>query len=956
MSAAGRVLRVQPGEGRTVLLMVAVMFAATAGFTIGESGVSALFLERVGTDALPTIFLAQGAIGLVAMLVLTGSLGRVDRRRAYIVLPVGSAVVVLVERVILAADPGWIYPVLWLMTAVAMLVQAIFLWGTAGLVTDTRRAKRLFPLFAAGGILGAVAGGLVTGPLALWIGAENLLLVWAAALGCSAILCASVLGVRRRPRLRPRRRRPSALRELGHGLSFVRRSPLLVWMTAAAILFSVLFFSLYLPFARAATARYPDPDELAGFLGIYWAGVMGAALVVSVIFANRMLGWFGAGAVILVLPVLYAGSFGILLATTTFTTVVATRFAVGVWLQGVASPAWETLVNVVPESRRDQTRAFLNGGPAQVGTAIAGVLQLVGQQALSARQLSLIGLVAAAITVLVTRRIRRSYAGALVDALRLGRPSVFEEGGLVGVPVVVDRDAQALDMALVASRDPDFRVRRLAVEMLAGGAEARARDALIVASDDDDALVRARAVTGLGRDPTADDLPLLERALADPDPVVRLASVEALREAPSPSMSLRPLLSDPDSSVAAAAAVRLLGMDPRPEAAEALRRTLADEDPEVRAAALHHLRSAAAKDVLAFASPLSDDPSPAVRAAVLETLTVAGPRAVILPALERLGEDDPSVRSAAFHTLSGLDLPGYEKQMRSLAEERASLAAHDGALAASIPSSGDVSELLRDALLDRARRHAVVALSALALLSEERDAMHAALDNLYAPNPGQLPNALETLEVAAHTPLARSLLALWETAGSSTTAGREDWLERATEDEDPFIRSCAELVQTIREQGDDMGRSRTSMSPMDRVLALRRIPLFAELSPLDLQRVAGIAEERTYADGDVIASEGELGEELHIVLAGSVGVLRDGGGAAIARRGPGDVVGEMSIITREPRVASLVAEGDVRTLRIGHREFESMIRERPDVALAVMRVLAERLGAETAGRHALEGV
>jgi CRP-like cAMP-binding protein len=64
----------------------------------------------------------------------------------------------------------------------------------------------------------------------------------------------------------------------------------------------------------------------------------------------------------------------------------------------------------------------------------------------------------------------------------------------------------------------------------------------------------------------------------------------------------------------------------------------------------------------------------------------------------------------------------------------------------------------------------------------------------------------------------------------------------------------------------------------------------------------------------------------------------------------------MSIITRPPRVASLVAEGDVRTLRIGHREFESMIRERPDVALAVMRVLAERLGAETAGRHALEGV
>lgn len=87
------------------------------------------------------------------------------------------------------------------------------------------------------------------------------------------------------------------------------------------------------------------------------------------------------------------------------------------------------------------------------------------------------------------------------------------------------------------------------------------------------------------------------------------------------------------------------------------------------------------------------------------------------------------------------------------------------------------------------------------------------------------------------------------------------------------------------------------------------------------------------------------------MISGAVAVVRRRETAtAVARRGPGDVVGEMSIITRRPRIASLVAQGDVRTLRIGHREFESMIRERPDVSLAVMRVLAERLGAETTER------
>src|SRR5205085_7549510 len=183
--------------------------------------------------------------------------------------------------------------------------------------------------------------------------------VWAACLVGAGVLGAAVLGIRRRERIfRTRaRRRNSTLRDLGEALSFVRRSPLLVWMTVAGVLFSCLFYSLFLPFAQAATARYPDPEALAGFLGVFSAAVTIVAFAISIVFANRLLAWLGAAAVILVLPALYGGSFGILLASSAFTTLVVTRAAVMVWLQGVASPAWETLVNVVPEVRRDQVRA-----------------------------------------------------------------------------------------------------------------------------------------------------------------------------------------------------------------------------------------------------------------------------------------------------------------------------------------------------------------------------------------------------------------------------------------------------------------------------------------------------------------------------------------------------------------------------------------------------------------------
>jgi CRP-like cAMP-binding protein len=85
------------------------------------------------------------------------------------------------------------------------------------------------------------------------------------------------------------------------------------------------------------------------------------------------------------------------------------------------------------------------------------------------------------------------------------------------------------------------------------------------------------------------------------------------------------------------------------------------------------------------------------------------------------------------------------------------------------------------------------------------------------------------------------------------------------------------------------------------------------------------------------------------VTEGTIRVLqdRDGSEHELARRGEGEVVGEMSLLTRMPRVASLVADGGVRTIRIGGREFESMLRERPEVALGVLRVLAHRLAEST---------
>jgi CRP-like cAMP-binding protein len=133
---------------------------------------------------------------------------------------------------------------------------------------------------------------------------------------------------------------------------------------------------------------------------------------------------------------------------------------------------------------------------------------------------------------------------------------------------------------------------------------------------------------------------------------------------------------------------------------------------------------------------------------------------------------------------------------------------------------------------------------------------------------------------------------------------------------------------------------------MERVILLRRVPLLADLTPADLQRVAAIATEHDFVDGEFICEQGEAGNEMFVIISGEARVVvhRDGQSEKeIARRAAGDAVGEMSLISGETRIASVISVGDVRALCLDRLNFESLLRERPEVSLAVMRVLCNRL-------------
>ncbi len=136
-----------------------------------------------------------------------------------------------------------------------------------------------------------------------------------------------------------------------------------------------------------------------------------------------------------------------------------------------------------------------------------------------------------------------------------------------------------------------------------------------------------------------------------------------------------------------------------------------------------------------------------------------------------------------------------------------------------------------------------------------------------------------------------------------------------------------------------------TISTLERVLLLREVPIFSELSPEDLERIAEIAREEWYPADTAICREGDEGSSMYIIVDGNLRVVRDLDGEArvLATRSRGDFVGEMAIIDSAPRSATLRTDGEVRVLAIDGETFKGILRERPEVAVSMLRSFSRRL-------------
>ena len=122
---------------------------------------------------------------------------------------------------------------------------------------------------------------------------------------------------------------------------------------------------------------------------------------------------------------------------------------------------------------------------------------------------------------------------------------------------------------------------------------------------------------------------------------------------------------------------------------------------------------------------------------------------------------------------------------------------------------------------------------------------------------------------------------------------------------------------------------------------LSSIGLFGALSRKELQRIAKASDEVQVKAGHELVRQGDVGREMFVVVAGEATVRRNG--RKVATMGPGGTIGELSLLDKGPRTASVTCDTDCTVLVLGAREFIGVLDDVPGLAHKVLASLAGRI-------------
>lgn len=623
MNLLARLLNIQSADWNKILPLWSLYFVLLFGNIMGVNATNSLFISLYKVDALPFMYLVTS---LVVIFISLGYGRFADRHpRSMVVsgiLGTFAAVILVMYWAILGpgkTSPRWFYPAIYVITQTIWLLGNTLFWTVANDICHTREAKRLFPIFAAGGLLGCIASGFFVSLAVKFIGTANLYLVWAVSQGFAIFL---FLKISRRfaGELKVRfestteQTDPTGSTGWTELIDYIRRTrfmkafalaTVLLWITVTATDFA--YFKITAAWARQLRGT-ADPDLLTALYG--WVrGVSSLiALVMQLFLTNRIFSTMGVGPSLLIFPILTMAAFGVMAFSFSFLPGIIARGARIIVLTSIQDPLANLLFSPVPQHLRGRAKAFMDGVLLPAGTALAGILIIfsgsVGDSLSGNKMLCGSILAISFAWFLLSRFLKGEYLNLLISNLK----------------------------------DTNYNTRLMALEALGKSRERLALEPLVEALRDESPQIRISACAALGRTRDPGAIEPLIGALSDPDVFVRSAGAAALGEIGDmrATMPLLEVFQREDHNRVKATIISVLGVLGGNNITETLKENLESDDPRIRANSIEAIGAIGGEEVLRILTPCMRDSNNRARANAAVAVFRTGDPSAVYQAVDTL--------------------------------------------------------------------------------------------------------------------------------------------------------------------------------------------------------------------------------------------------------------------------------------------------------------------------------
>jgi len=137
---------------------------------------------------------------------------------------------------------------------------------------------------------------------------------------------------------------------------------------------------------------------------------------------------------------------------------------------------------------------------------------------------------------------------------------------------------------------------------------------------------------------------------------------------------------------------------------------------------------------------------------------------------------------------------------------------------------------------------------------------------------------------------------------------------------------------------------------------LRKIPMFAKMETSRLKLLAFASEIVSFQHGDIVFNSGDSADYAYVIMDGAVDIITetDSGPVITDTLRQNQLIGELGLLNNTPRIATLIANGDLQAMKITAEMFFRILRENSEVALDVIRMLSDKLTRSHAQVEALQ--